>query len=422
MNCQEVVEYMHRYLDQDLDPEETAEMYRHIAVCPACAEKFNVLKSLSRDLEELPAVTPPFSLVDAILPQLEAIDRARSEHNVEDMKIQPAVMVPELKRNGRRSNWFSTIAGRTVVGTVAAAMILGVAIFKYEPEMLSDAEVPFKEASMPVSNGSNGSQELPDMSEEMKKSAVSEIDPLGDDSQKPLMASEEPVEPDSGQPKSDGQKSDEPVADEPASLKQVAPNPAAIPPKDEVSDKSRMSKEPSTSFTDKGSTKNNSSTGNSVPPQKTQDNPVPPSQEMQEGSKNTAEAQDNQKADETNIASTDDSELEAGKMDLYGISSMKPRQWASPDGLYSASLTINKLVLYRLPVAADQSPEALVSIPLDGEWQAGEWSADSKVFTYTVLVDETVIKHEFHVDQPIEQGKPDANQSHGTDQKPDVNP
>lgn len=418
MNCQEVVEYMHRYLDQDLDPEETAQMYRHVAVCPACAEKFNLLKSLSRDLEDLPAVTPPYSLVDAILPQLEAIDRARIERTEEDVITQPAVMVPELKRNGRRANWWSSIAGRTVIGTVAAAVILGVAIFKYEPEMLSDAEVPFKEASMPASNSSNGSQELSDMPQEQKSSAVSDLDESNKDSQQPSMASEVPLEDESDKPKSDEPVLDEPKSDEPASLKNDASDSVETPPKSEKRGQSRVS-EPTG---DVGSTKNNNSTGNSVPPQKTQDT-VQPQQEVQPDSKELTESQD-QKPGEVSSVNTEDSEPEVGKMDLYGISSMKPRQWASPDGLYSVSLTIDKLVLYRLSVAADQLPEALVSIPLEGEWHAGEWSADSKIFTYTVLVDQKEVKHEFNVDQPIESAKPlEANQNNETDpSKPVTNP
>ncbi|MEI0738159.1 zf-HC2 domain-containing protein [Paenibacillus sp. JTLBN-2024] len=79
MKCPEVVEWMHRYLDYDLSEEETVQLYEHLKHCPECTETFRMLKSLSRDLEDLPKVTPKFSIVDAIMPQLEAIDQARQE-------------------------------------------------------------------------------------------------------------------------------------------------------------------------------------------------------------------------------------------------------------------------------------------------------------------------------------------------------
>ena len=81
---------MHRYLDRDLTPEETAEMYQHIAVRNEYAETFTILKSLNRELEELPAVTPPVSLVDAIIPRLDAIDRDR-----QNLDVPPAVKIEE---------------------------------------------------------------------------------------------------------------------------------------------------------------------------------------------------------------------------------------------------------------------------------------------------------------------------------------
>lgn len=131
-------------------------MYQHIAVCPMCAETFNILKSLNRELEDLPAVTPPVSLVDAIMPRLDAIDRDRQNLVVPPaLKSQePAEMMPEMRRPRRAGSWWSTIGGRTAIGAAAAVLILGVAIFNNEPKMLSDAELPYEEAST-TSAGTN---------------------------------------------------------------------------------------------------------------------------------------------------------------------------------------------------------------------------------------------------------------------------
>ncbi|WP_036737205.1 anti-sigma factor family protein, partial [Paenibacillus zanthoxyli] len=78
MNCAEVMEWMHRYLDHDLSRDESLEMFRHIDGCPSCAELFERLNALSSELEQLPDISPPFSLVDSIMPKLEAIDRERA--------------------------------------------------------------------------------------------------------------------------------------------------------------------------------------------------------------------------------------------------------------------------------------------------------------------------------------------------------
>ncbi|SDT34635.1 Putative zinc-finger [Paenibacillaceae bacterium GAS479] len=77
MTCQEVVDYMNRYLDGDLDEHERLLLMEHLNECPDDQELFERLKRLSSDLEELPKIVPPFSLVDSILPQLAEIDDLR---------------------------------------------------------------------------------------------------------------------------------------------------------------------------------------------------------------------------------------------------------------------------------------------------------------------------------------------------------
>lgn len=93
MKCAEVVEWMHRYIDHDLNDEETSLLFEHIRECSDCAEEFELLNELSAKLSELPDVTPRFSLVDRIMPQLDEIDRARLEEGsaVEDDGILGSV-------------------------------------------------------------------------------------------------------------------------------------------------------------------------------------------------------------------------------------------------------------------------------------------------------------------------------------------
>ncbi|THF75020.1 anti-sigma factor family protein [Cohnella fermenti] len=74
MTCDEGRELVQRSVDNDLDSQETALMNEHLRTCPDCSALFDRLTLLSSNLAELPRVTPPFSLVDAILPRLELID------------------------------------------------------------------------------------------------------------------------------------------------------------------------------------------------------------------------------------------------------------------------------------------------------------------------------------------------------------
>ncbi|MFD1904744.1 anti-sigma factor family protein [Paenibacillus rhizoplanae] len=140
MKCAEVMEWMHRYLDHDLSQEEMLEMFRHIDDCPSCAEVLDRLTLLSQQLEQLPDVKPPFSLVDSILPQLELLDRGVPE--------EPAVMEPEdpkiipftrASTRGKKSKGAS-LASRTGIGAAAAAVILLIAVFNM-PKSLPGADV-----------------------------------------------------------------------------------------------------------------------------------------------------------------------------------------------------------------------------------------------------------------------------------------
>jgi len=78
MNCDEVMEYMQRHLDNDLSEKEQNAMFAHLESCFSCKEMFERLNRLSDELVSLPKVTPPYSIVDSILPRLEALDRERS--------------------------------------------------------------------------------------------------------------------------------------------------------------------------------------------------------------------------------------------------------------------------------------------------------------------------------------------------------
>ncbi len=54
MNCQEVMEFMQRQLDGDLDAKEEDELHAHLMHCLDCAQMFERLQRLSDELTQLP--------------------------------------------------------------------------------------------------------------------------------------------------------------------------------------------------------------------------------------------------------------------------------------------------------------------------------------------------------------------------------
>lgn len=143
MKCEEeVVDWMQRYVDHELGEEETSQLMNHIATCPDCAEKFHILQTLSRELEELPAVSPAFSLVDSIMPQLDAIDRAREEQGSALQEMQPVAVDPGPgpRQRTQPTPWWNRMGGRAAMGAAAAAVVLGIVVFNFQPKSVQDAE------------------------------------------------------------------------------------------------------------------------------------------------------------------------------------------------------------------------------------------------------------------------------------------
>lgn len=77
MTQQEVMELMQRYLDKDLTDKENEQLMEYLETDPESREIFDRMKRLSEDLANLPKVSPPFSIVDSILPELNRIESER---------------------------------------------------------------------------------------------------------------------------------------------------------------------------------------------------------------------------------------------------------------------------------------------------------------------------------------------------------
>lgn len=142
MSCDEMMELMQRFLDHDLTDEEQQSLFSHIGTCPECALLYERLRLVDEQLMQLPAVNPPFSIVDRILPLLtEQAPAGVSQASEEEQPlkvvaavepaapVEPPVVVPFRRRK---------LMSRLVYGTTAAAaLILGVFLFQgYEDSQL----------------------------------------------------------------------------------------------------------------------------------------------------------------------------------------------------------------------------------------------------------------------------------------------
>ncbi|WJH32995.1 hypothetical protein N6H14_22655 [Paenibacillus sp. CC-CFT747] len=112
------MELMQRDLDQDLTIAEQRTLLKHIRQCPECAAVFERLQRISDELEQLPAVIPPFSIVDSILPRLAEADGLREQSASSDV-----IPVPAGRRIGKGFSW------KIGTGVAAAAAVLGLVVF-----------------------------------------------------------------------------------------------------------------------------------------------------------------------------------------------------------------------------------------------------------------------------------------------------
>lgn len=126
MKCEEMMNLMQQSLDQDLTAEEERAMLAHLKQCPGCSDLYVRLKLLHEELAQLPKVKPAYSIVDAILPQLEEMplwraDSAEEPETSAAAKEQIVAFPAPPVRSGRRS----LISWRIFSGVAAAGIVIG---------------------------------------------------------------------------------------------------------------------------------------------------------------------------------------------------------------------------------------------------------------------------------------------------------
>lgn len=413
MKCEEVVEWMHRYLDHDLGDAETAQMLQHVAQCPECAENFSLLRALSRELEDLPQVTPKFSLVDAIMPQLDAIDEARREQSstIQEMTPVPAAF-ENLQRSSERKpkqKWLNSMVGRMSMGAAAAAVVLGVAIWGYEPEKVENAE------SMMLSSGSTqetGAVEQNPLSRDVEN----------DESFSPRSNSDSSMD-DTENKSSMTEKTDPMTAPEENGPEQS--------PEPEVKDNQTSNQPGTTSETD-NSTEARNTTPDASNSQKSPDQgqdtqpkdqdsstaAVPPADENENESTETSDGRDSESYNTQGIAPevemkepTEDNQssgTDSGTAAPNGskefvapdrgiTSTMTSKEWSSPDGSYVVMLIDNQLSVYSKSATDSDVLNLVEQRNLEGTLKTAGWSSDSTSFNYETDKDGTTVKNTFTV-------------------------
>ena len=139
MNCQEVMEFMQRQLDGDLDEQETEILMTHTRHCPNCAAMFSRLQMLSSGLENLPKVTPGYSLVDAIMPRLQELQTAAiaPESVLSAGEEEQASAINRRQPRNRTAGWWKDrFSLRALGGVIAAGVIVGLFMVNYHPNNL----------------------------------------------------------------------------------------------------------------------------------------------------------------------------------------------------------------------------------------------------------------------------------------------
>lgn len=390
MNCQEAVEWMNRYLDRDLNEEESSLLFEHIRHCRDCAEQFEWLNKLSAQLENLPKVVPNYSLVDAILPQLDAIDQARREGSVSEADALPVMTEssPAPSRSGKQEREQGPASRRARIyryGSlgVAAALILGVFIYQYEPQTVPNAEIALKSASdgSPSADDAGAADEPEDIARLFVSKEGADAGSAGGASE-PEQAAQ--AEEDLKSPANSGETGSHPGKGAADALDSAEPAKGKETPAEEASSAST------------GAPANNGGDGTAQ------------SEAQDIGALNHGGAPAAGGAQAGQRGASGDSNAGAGttlepgivqqgivheadpNQSMMGIAAAPkaPTAWTSPDGAYEAELKEGHLYIYKKE--SEQKKTLVSDHALSGEWVQGEWSEDSTTFTYETAKDGTV--------------------------------
>ncbi|SET67003.1 anti-sigma factor [Paenibacillus sp. NFR01] len=376
MNCTEVMEWMQRDMDHDLSPDEKIEMFRHLDDCASCAELYDQLTMLSSELEQLPEVKPPFSLVDSILPKLDELDRLAGKPG--DGGEPAPNVVPMTRANTKKptkGSWASTVAGRTGIGAAAAAVILFFA-FLNMPDKIPNADMDVAMFSSQDNNAANDAATADSGAAPAQESSAADTGAA--DSGPEMRFSTAATDPAATADAGAADSAQTPLA------AAVTPDPATSEgPKAPMMSKKAAADVPAASA---AATATAGAGGNAAA--------NAGGNEAQDYAADTRSSGDSDMA-----AASEAATMQAPATDTPGVmgilptlTQQHPSLWTTPDGRHAAGLIGQQLVIYSLESkTTEDGRKAMTSLPFKGTWVSGEWSADSRQFTYVTDQDGTQV-------------------------------
>ncbi|WP_409178238.1 hypothetical protein [Brevibacillus fortis] len=131
MTNEEIFELMQRDLDGDLLESEQQLLHRLIQKDAKLQLMYNRLKDVSQQLEHLPPVVPPFSIVDSILPKLElaaakpaAVKSTMNEEILPTLEVKrESSSLPETKKWKRMKVWMASLGSTAVAASLLVGML-----------------------------------------------------------------------------------------------------------------------------------------------------------------------------------------------------------------------------------------------------------------------------------------------------------
>ncbi|CAH1221010.1 hypothetical protein PAECIP111893_04660 [Paenibacillus plantiphilus] len=368
MNCQEVMEYMQRQLDGDLDEREAETLMTHTRHCQDCATMLDRLQLLSVGLENLPKVTPSYSLVDAIMPRLMDLQLEAAQPAITE---QPLPTVTRTEVVGRFSGWKNRFSMRALSGVIAAGVVVGLFLVTYNPSALDNNLGETASQSMTADEAvqSNDSLNMSDADFTSRISAGAAVDKKVEaESAPPLAVLESDVSLQKDTSKSVINQEDVMVSNQLGG--EAADDTAADEPKD------KMQSPNYETIIAGGAADGNYSiadrSGNAYGANQIPENPVTgnaivgnANDGAASGSKNTT--QDNNKA-----------------MGIAVAPQYSVEQTVSPDGAYKVVIVNNQLQIYLIT----DSTLLFESVKRTAGFGQLHWSEDSKALTYETTADD----------------------------------
>ncbi|WP_028561693.1 anti-sigma factor family protein [Paenibacillus pinihumi] len=359
MTCQEVMDYMQRQLDGDLDERETEILMSHTRNCPDCAEMQERLSRLSSELENLPKVTPAYSLVDAIMPRLEQIELQRQETEPEEKPAPRRRQAPD--RSGK--SWFQRY--RVLSGVVAAGLVAGIFMLTYNPQNMPTALEKSSAGDHTAADSSLLRTNVTVQSSNQNTAGNEEQNGVASD--EPAMKSKtEESQESTVQPQQPGQSPDSEVRPEP----HKADSGKESPPK-----------KPANRVTASSPSDSPGKHGNSAPSEKElQGSEVSSGSERSGSGKNEASDESSKEAPDMAFAPPADAGAEIFNEQKSFTGTAQAQQAVSPNGLYSAEVT-DKTVSIQ---STDKQELLFRGGERDGVISNLVWSEDSLTLGYDV--------------------------------------